>query len=226
MDALDRVQGLKESAKTNRDFGDFFEALADLKEAIDLLANELAEIERSGSPEGELQLLRRQRVAGELADCYGMTGGIFRRLGNLDQALSSYEAGCNYEQNPEFGLVDSYNLTNSLVVQVLADGRSLITLQQEILNAAEVVNKQAEEKRREQWWAWCDVGVLALLTGNHERAWEAYRRFKEKGALAKHFDSTIEVLEGIRDSLEPVKPSISQLISEAIEFLRGERPLR
>jgi tetratricopeptide (TPR) repeat protein len=225
-EVLDTVQHLKDSAKTNRDFGDFYEALDDLEEAIEILKQELAAVEQFGPPKEETQVLLRQKLGSELADCHGMAGGVYRRLGDFARSSAMYEAGRGYEQDPAYGLVDSYNLTNSIVVQILADGRNLFTLHQEILNAAETVDRQVEEKRREQWWAWCDVGVLALLNRNSERAREAYRRFKEKGALAKHFDSTIEVLEGLRDALKPVEPSISSSISDAVDFLRCERPLR
>ncbi|HEX3555069.1 MAG TPA: hypothetical protein VIA62_17740 [Thermoanaerobaculia bacterium] len=225
-DVLDRVQDLKDSAKTNRDFGDFDDALDDLEEAIEILKQELAVVEQFGPPKEETKVLLRQKLGSELADCHGMAGGVYRRRGDLTRSFAMYKAGRDYEQDPAYGVVDSYNLTNSIVVQILANGSNIFALQQEILEAAETVDKQVEEKRREQWWAWCDVGALALLAGNSERAWEAYRRFKEKGALAKHFDSTIEVLEGLRDALKPVEPSISHSISDAIELLGRERPLR
>ncbi len=72
-DVLMQAKRLKESAKANRDFDEMEEALNDLNKAISYLIPIDAQVE-----DGDYKTALRR----ELADCYGMMGGIYRRLAN------------------------------------------------------------------------------------------------------------------------------------------------
>src|SRR4051794_14393483 len=51
----------------------------------------------------------------DLAECWGVRGGILRRLKRRTEAVESYQRGGGYEQHEEFGSDDTYNLVNGVV---------------------------------------------------------------------------------------------------------------
>src|SRR5260370_21310590 len=68
----------------------------------------------------------RDELRQELADCYGMMGGVYRRLSdsgdtnvNLEEAAKMYEKGRVNEVD------SSYNLSNSVVIPILLDPENL-----------------------------------------------------------------------------------------------------
>jgi tetratricopeptide (TPR) repeat protein len=166
----------------------------------------------------------RNESARKLADCYGREGGIYRRKGRLQEALESYRKGRDIEQDPKYEITDSYNLTNSLVIPILLDPGNLEAIQGDFLRAAEIVNKQVRGKRRDQWWAWADLGLLALLSRQPELALRAYQQYPSTGARSSDYASTIAVLQQCHDRLEPMDPGVASSINQAILFLRaGEK---
>src|SRR5439155_26411367 len=131
------------------------EALHKLDEAIAALA---ALREATEDPE-----VRRTAEA-ELADCYGMKGGVYRRWDRkLADALKMYEAGLEYEQR--LGL-DSYNFSNVLATRLLLDGAALVELQPMVRQGIELVERQIACHRARQWWAHADLGMFYLLAND------------------------------------------------------------
>jgi tetratricopeptide (TPR) repeat protein len=195
------VAKLKQEAKAARDFDDFSIALEALDKAIKLLKTAL---------ENGLALPENQRPAPisdikrELADCYGMKGGLYRRESTghhgaqrdalLAKAEEMYESGAALEQN------DSYNLTNTIVIPLLRNPDRLPELRPKAIAARDEVQRQVDGPRRSQWWAWADLGLLNLLAGESSRALQAYAQFGRVGAQVQDCQSTINVLHDLKNN--------------------------
>src|SRR4051794_2267847 len=108
---------------------------------------------------------RHNEVATALADTYGMLGGAEVRDGNMEAAAAAYGKGCEIEQSERYGIVDSYNLTNSIVLRILLDPVKLENLREQLFRARTTVRNQVNGPRGRQWWAWADYGLLCLLSG-------------------------------------------------------------
>src|SRR5882724_11980621 len=80
-----------------------------LEEALQALDEAVATLKEL-VPEPSSDLYR------DLAETYGMRGGILRRLRRRPEAIESYLEGARYEQDEEFGSEDTYNLVNSVVL--------------------------------------------------------------------------------------------------------------
>lgn len=230
MDILEEAKSLKNNAKATKEIADtkndpesYDEALEDLKEARGLLMAELSAIERKPSSITELLNKRRQEIALELADCFGITGGIYRRKGDIGEAIKMYEKGYEYEKNPDYNIQDSYNMTNRIVLRILNEPHLVEQLMPKIEEALSIIQKQVEGPRRRQWWARADLGLLYILTKDEKRGLDAYREFKDYGALPKHYDSSIAVLIELKGRLEKVDQTIYSSIEKAINFLKEEK---
>lgn len=210
-EVLMHVKRLKEKAKANRDFGDLEEALDHLREATGLLEPYVEETEYMA------------KIRRELADCYGMMGGIFRRQGKLVEAEMMYRKGLDYEED------DSYNLSNSVVIPILIDPLRLENQQtkRRIQDGITTVQEQVRGRRKDEWWAWADLGLFNLLQGNKQAALEAYNQFGKVGARAQDYESTILVLDSLLDRLQtaesPSVQSVVQSVGAAINFLNDNR---
>lgn len=166
----------------------------------------------------------KRALARELADCYGMLGGIYRRKAeqegsesNLKDAATMYERGLQSEAD------DSYNLSNSLVISILLDPSSLEEKQIEIKDAISKVQTQIRGQRRDQWWAWADLGLFNLLIGDIFAAQDAYKQFISLGARSSDCKSVIAVLRNLYAVLStvgsPFAQSVAQSMEDAILFL-------
>lgn len=206
---LTRVETLKESALSNRDFEDYGEAIADLEQAVKMLEAQYINLAETH--------LSKTAYKRQLADCYGMMGGIYRRWRKLDKAVENYDMGLRYEEN------DSYNLSNSIVIRLLLNPASLDQQRAAIIQAERTVNAQVQSDRSEQWWAWADLGLFRLLDSKYELAQAAYEKFRAKGAREKDYDSTIKVLSELAEALRPKYSELASKFQKAIQFLKSEK---
>jgi hypothetical protein len=212
------VAKLKEEAKAARDFDDFPAAIAALSRAIEILTRELGGVVTL--PESEREA-RRLEIERELADFYGMKGGLHRReaMGSsgserdvhLEKAQQMYEHGVHFERG------DSYNLTNTIVIPLIRNPERLAELQPKAAKARNIVERQIQGGRATQWWAWADLALLNLLAGDLSRALDAYAQFGRAGAQVRDCQSTINVLQ----DLQAVWPTgeMRQRLADAIKFL-------
>lgn len=160
-------------------------------------------------------------VVHRLADYYGRLGGAQRRDGQLPEALESYRRGADLEA--EWQLDDSYNQTNKILLSLLSRAATLTELGDEISRVAELVRVQVDGTRRDQWWAWADLGLLRLLEGRLADALWAYDHFTEAGARPADYGSTLTVLRQVRAELSPAPPGLLDDVSVAIDRLeRGQ----
>ena len=145
---LDQVLALKASAKSSRDDDDWVGAISDLKEAIQLL-NDRAK-ESSTMPSW---------LASELADSYGLIGGIEKRWGlqmdgedrrhHLEESVVAYDMGFRYEQGLDPSDANTYNRVNRIVGRVLLDshvlrkdGGAIPDIAEDLENAKDILTKQ------------------------------------------------------------------------------------
>jgi tetratricopeptide (TPR) repeat protein len=201
---------MKADAKSLRDIGEVNGALASLEKVTAMLESAL---KQEGSSTDTAQ------VNAQLADSLGMKGGILRRAGRLPEALKAYQEGLKYESG------DSYNLTNSLVLELLINPSQLPQLKARILDARNEVERQIREERRgRQWWAWADLGLLDLLCGNEVDADAAYSRFADTGARAFDYDSTISVLNELATKFgESHQDDVQGRLTRASDLLKRHK---
>ena len=179
---LERIRELKTSAKNQRDRGirGYARALATLAEAIALARPTLQ------APLAE-QAVQVAQGAAELSDCFGLCGGIERRwadettgeerLAHLTAAALAYDEGYQYESDPRYGIFNSYNMVNRLVVRLLLAPQALdadaptvlpglppLHLRFEFDRAADAIRQQVAGPRRGDYWAWADLGMIEVLT--------------------------------------------------------------
>src|SRR5262245_49766966 len=121
-DKLRIVRDLKTKAKNRRDLERYESAASFLETAIQILESALADSTMAN---------RKSQLASELADCYGLLGGINRRWGLsltepekrqelLRESFNSYNKGYQeYEAHEEYRITNSYNLLNRLVSLLL-----------------------------------------------------------------------------------------------------------
>lgn len=179
---IEQVRNLKTSAKNQRDRGGkgYARALAMLEEAI-----AIANAELSANPSAET----RVAFARELSDCYGLMGGVHRRCADeagggervtqLEASIRAYDQGHRYESDPQYGIVDSYNLVNRLLVRLLLAPDALTSnaaivldpnvaplhLAHELEQAAATIRQQLTGPRRGNYWALADLALLEVLLG-------------------------------------------------------------
>ncbi|MDQ3274938.1 MAG: hypothetical protein M3Q39_07890 [Actinomycetota bacterium] len=164
----------------------------------------------------------RHEVAHRLADHYGRLGGIYRRAGQLESALDSYTRGAELER--DWLLDDSYNRTNRITLSILVDPGRVPALAGEIAETTELVRSQVDRTRRDQWWAWADLGTLSLLDGRLRDALWAYDHFSGSGARRGDYESTLSVLRELTTAVSGVRPEHAWAFAAAIEHLEAARP--
>jgi tetratricopeptide (TPR) repeat protein len=199
------IKDLKKKAKLLRDIADYGRALVTMQQGIDLL---------EGAKESSLTSTETEQLHSELADCWGMKGGIHRRAGELEQALAAYLRGCEFEKD------DSYNLVNSIVVELLIHPDRLGALLPRIETARTEVERQIRSHRSGQWWAWADLGLLGLLLDDLADAEQAYRQFTRTGARPSDYDSAISVLEQLAEKFAGGSEPARARLDRGIALLR------
>jgi tetratricopeptide (TPR) repeat protein len=155
----------------------------------------------------------------ELAELYGVRGGLLRRYNQLLDALGSYEAGARFERAGN--LASTYNRTNAIKLALLIGDRTLSELREEINDAAASLHErlQQDEQAADDAWIWADLGDVRLLQGDGPGAEEAYSIFVRK-ATSGSPAITLAMLEKVVAALDlHADPSASQ-VRTTIERVR------
>jgi hypothetical protein len=228
---IERIRELKTGAKNQRDRGvrGYPRALSMLKEATSIAKAELGQ-----STVAE----HRSQLATELCDCYGLVGGVQRRWAaeckvdesaeHLKDSIRAYDDGFIFESNPEYGIVDSYNRLNRLLVRlllrpdvldvddavVLDPGIPPVNLRHEFEQTSSVIRSQIAGPRRSNYWALADLALVEVLLGRRQPA-AAYADFI---ALSPPDFAYISALAGLRPLAELPIP-IAQSLREAVALL-------
>lgn len=228
---LDKVRSIKDETKFYRDFEQYDKAINELLRALSILKKEYERVSQelgppnssdaSGEKSAEQIELEeyREELRKELADCYGMAGGLYRRLKDYKNSAAMYKSGREYERD------DSYNLVNSIVVPILHHPERLDDQEtkKDIHDALQIVWEQVKEKRRRQWWAWADLGLLSVLADDVKGAINAYDKFKETGARAQDYESTKTVLDTLKARCQEAGMPLMPSVTQAIQYLNDSK---
>jgi hypothetical protein len=219
-DLLDRVRALKAAAKTARDNEEWQGAIGYLQDAISLLEARMAD-ESSPQPSW---------LRSELADAYGLKGGIEKRWGltldgqerqqHLEASLAAYNDGFEYEKKLQRNEENTYNRVNRLVGRVLLnpgvlekDEGGVSEISGELGEAETILTGQIQSVRQKDPWAYCDLGTIRLLRGEQD----ALRTFKNLDRLrppAFVYKSTLNTLEPLRDVAADQRPDLVQAVDQ------------
>jgi hypothetical protein len=195
--------------------GEYQSAVATQRAAIGIRERELAElIQDTSALEDE-----RREAAHRLSDYWGRLGGIFRKAGMIPDGIEAYRRGMELER--DYQLDDSYNLTNWIVLQLLDNPGRLPELGREIGDAIALVQAQVRGPRRDQWWAWADLGLLRQLGRQPSEARAAYEQFPRCGARRVDYQSVIPVLNSLREAFQG--PELTADLSDTIQYLESRR---
>jgi hypothetical protein len=127
-------------------------------------------------------------VAEQLADLWGIKGGVYRARGDetrdasgkndFDRAVEAYDSGYQYESAPRFRILNSYATVNRLVLRILRDPALLqsdepvpgigLTMRDLLGRAATDIEHQLDKGRRDVAWALADIAMIDLLTGTDD----------------------------------------------------------
>ena len=225
--ALDKIRALKTQAKNRRDAEQFERAVTFLGEAIGLAESEL----RTASVREYVYQLRS-----ELADCYGLLGGIERRRArgssdqrekqaHLEASVDAYDRGFQHEASTG---TSSYNALNRLIGRLLLDPDSspragsgsastssrTVDVAKELRALAAALDEQLGATRRGDYWALADLALLKVLLGD-ENPVAAYSRFIAVAPPPFAYRSVLNSIQALAD--EPVEAS--GRLREAIRYL-------
>ena len=224
-DIIKRIQDLKTQAKNRRDVRRWMRAISLLREAIALGSEEFGSAREL--PEW------RVRIAAELADCWGILGGVERRWAvegvddpllrreHLDRSVEAYDEGYRYEQMDPGGR-STYNRLNRLIVRLLRDPQTLAGDRD--AGAGETVDVRAELETLaveisgrgiDSPWAALDMALLNVLLTRQD-AVSAYAPFDRMSAPDFARQSALDVVAPLAQLDLPV----------ASELRRAEQRLR
>jgi hypothetical protein len=218
-EALGEIKKLKTQAKNQRDRGQYERAARILKVATSL--GEKAKNECSAS---ELQAL-----ATELADCYGIMGGVYRRWAletesaakrseYLRESIEAYDTGYQLDSDPTYGHASSYNRLNGLISRLFAQPELLSSsdFKQELETTRKCIQELAAQH---DYWALADLALLEILL-NEAPAARAYASFDAESPPDFAYESALSVLDPLSQSL----PTSSGL-KEAVGLLKKRRAI-
>jgi hypothetical protein len=122
-------------------------------------------------------------VAEQLADFWGIRGGLYRSRGSalpdgsgsddLETAIRAYDQGARYELSERFGLLNSYNTVNRLVLRIIRQP-DILTAEEAVPGnrkrmadlleeAAKSIEAQLDKGRTDVAWALADLAMIELL---------------------------------------------------------------
>ncbi len=168
----------------------------------------------------------------ELADCWGIRGGIYRAQGDIEKAIASYESGYAFERNPVFAIYSTYNTVNRLVLRLLndstllgpgapavSDGKPLAALLQEAAAAIE----QKWQQMTDPVWALADMVMIEALLENPDLPeWE--KRFQNHAQDRFPFDSLGSVLKALVEKGVPAAPRLGALAKRLADYVAQRWP--
>jgi hypothetical protein len=209
---LVEARALKRRATALRNRGEFTRSLGTLDAAIRVL--------ETPDPDQEESATEVLEVIAEIADTYGMKGGVFRRIPDLDAALVAYTIGAEIEVSK--GLTSTYNRSNIIALSITAKETKPTdpTIRKQLASTIQTLEADTAGPRSDEWWAWADLAQYHLLYGEPEKARESHRKGLSKtGATAEEIKRHGLILEELAGRTANSAPGISASIRAAIEEL-------
>jgi hypothetical protein len=173
-------------------------------------------------------------VAAEIADTFGMIGGVERRWGlasegadrevHLRKSVEAYDQGFVHEEPRGTRKANTYNRINRIIGRVLLRPAILddaapdgdFDVRAELQVAEQLVPGQIDGPRNRDAWAYCDLLTIQLLAGKDEAA-VTLDRFP--GLRLQDF-----VYKSILDTLEPlaeIRPELRLAVTRLREMASG-----
>ena len=224
---LGQVLALKASAKSARDDQDWDSAIGDLHEAISILS-------AGKSAAAPLP----SWLAAELADTYGLMGGIERRWGlllgsqererHLEASVAAYDEGFGYEKDLQPNEANTYNRVNRLVGRVLLNpgvleenGSAVRNFFGELGQAEDILTKQIESVRQKDPWAYCDLGIIRILLGKSD-ALLTFNGLDRLRPPAFVYDSILATLQPLCEVAAGLRPDLGR-VADRLRSSAGRR---
>jgi tetratricopeptide (TPR) repeat protein len=185
-DLMNELESLKRRSRYHRKEaleaikeGDNEQAAEEFESAREAIRVAIRRLEDLGVP--DLSSPRRASeaeitIAEQLADCWGVLGGVYRSEANLNEARNAYDEGYKYESSKRFNILSTYNRLNRLVVRILqnpdllsesssqvVDIEEPATMRQLLRETDEEIERQLREGRRDRPWALADLAMVRLL---------------------------------------------------------------
>lgn len=228
-DLLKNIRELKTKAKNRRDLERYESAASFLEKAIQLMEKAL-----TTSTEANWKAM----LFSELADCYGLLGGIKRRWGlsmadpiersrRLRESFFAYNRGYHeYEAHEELKISNSYNLLNRLVSFLLFNPSSLndapvklpdgqiLSIKNELESAEKNISYHLALERRGDIWALADLALVNLLL-DRESPSVAYASFIAASPPDYAYESSLSVLRPLASLQLP----IANKLRDAVKML-------
>ena len=206
----------KEEAKALRDEGDLAGAIDTLQDVVTMLAASpfYPDLLSSSQPASPAEKI----LATHLADCLGMIGGNYRRLNRLDEALASFERGRTFEEADRLDLTSSYNLVNAVTLPLEMQARTAAQQHDPLRRAVAAIDRQVRGERRNDRWAWADLGQCQLLIGDLESAAKSYQRVRALGT-EDALESIVAVLRRLAGALEAREPQVAAWLREGVSLV-------
>ena len=218
-DVIERINDLKTQAKNRRDMRRWPRAASLLREAISLGTEEFGNAREL--PEW------RTRIAAELADCWGILGGIERRwaleladdlplrLEHLGHSIAAYDEGYRYELM-EPSRQSTYNRLNRLIVRLLRDPQILAPVRDvtpdigksvDVRLELETLADEISGRGIDNPWSALDMALLNILLARQDAA-TAYAPFERMGAPDFACQSALDVVAPLAELDLPVGPEL------------------
>ena len=218
-DRDEEVRALKASAKSARANENWQFAIEELDRAVELLVGRLPDA--TGRTRAEL--------ASELADSFGMIGGIERRWGlslagadrqrHLQASVDAYDHGFSHEQDLETNVASTYNRINRLVGRVLLNPHVLDTddtvpdVVEELGSAEAILVEQLSSVRVGDPWGYCDLGLIRVLRGTTD-ALSTYHELDRLRPPKFVYESALATLEPLAEVASDLRPDLPTAVAQ------------
>jgi hypothetical protein len=121
-----------------------------------------------------------RKIAVQLADVYGMLGGILRKHGDYLASAAAYDRGFHLESDPHFAMRNTYNALNRLITRILLSPGCLadpdllpeeqeiefVDVRQQLAELCTLLEEQAAGARAADFWAAGDLSLACALAGD------------------------------------------------------------
>ena len=230
-DMIDETRRLKSRAMDARDRGDFGRAIELLERASRQLSETLQELKRkrdTASSPG----IQETETASQLCHILGSMGGVHRRNHDYQAAARAYDAGYEIEKpSSEYGIVNSYNLVQRLVMRVFLEPAAVevenmqvegLQIRHELREALNELQRQIEGPRCDDEYARADLFTVQLLLDDKDWPW-TLEDFKDSHPEPYAIKTTVETLEALRDrvaSTPSAPPEFARRLSTALTHFR------
>ncbi len=207
-----RAKRDKEEAKDLRDDGDVAGAVAVLEETVKALdASPLPVDLKATNPSRAMRDL-----AAQLADCLGMLGGNYRRLGELEKARAAFERGRDYEESEVLEVMSSYNLVNAITLPIESNPGNWEAQLPFLEKAVTALSRQVRGERSRDRWAWADLAQCQLLLGDEAGALQSYGRVRDLGD-----DDTLASVTAVLERLANAVPALKDRVRTVATHLKS-----